>query len=99
MRSRYSASATSTCRQRPNGCGGRSGHLTAKDDPSRWVLLGRAIQDPLQRDDAVESGGRYVTAVIDRAALRFLPISSLEEAGGLYHRPIDVVGAVGFNRD
>jgi len=47
------------------------------------VLLGRAIQDPLQRDDAVESGGRYVTAFIDPAALRFIPMPALEQAGGL----------------
>src|SRR5262249_44791161 len=59
----------------------------------------RAVQDRLQGDRAVQSGGRRVPAFGNPAALGILPVLAIEEPAGLEARPVDAVETACVDRE
>src|SRR5487761_708851 len=71
-----------------------------QEESDRWRRLRRrAIEDALQRDGAVQSGGRYMASFGDAAALRLFPMPPVEEAGGVEIRSVNAVETARIDRD
>ena len=80
----------------------RAGSRSRASPEWAWLRLqgySGAIQDALQRSCPIQSGGGYMTAFGNPAALGLFPMPAIEEAGGLKARPVDAIKAARVHRD
>src|SRR5437899_9899353 len=77
----------------------RGGLNALQSSQSEMPLLRRAVEDRLQRLGAVRVRRRRLAGLRDSAALRVLPVATVEEPTGLQARRVDVVQATGIDAD
>src|SRR5215472_7348433 len=78
--------------------------MTHDRAPCRWRtsfidLFGRAVQNSLQGDRAVQPGGSDMPAFGNPPALGFLPVTPVEKPSGLEARSVDIIETAGIHRD